>query len=58
MYREDSETFHVRSFTNPEIEYMVYHSTKEGWVCDCKGFMFGRKCKHIEYVLKEYGLER
>lgn len=49
--REDEETFHVNG-------YMVYHSSRKGWVCDCKGFMFGNKCKHIEYVIKEYGLER
>jgi hypothetical protein len=51
MWREDQETFKVNG-------YMVYHSSRKGWVCDCKGFLFGHKCRHIEQVIKEYHLER
>lgn len=50
-YREDAETFHING-------HMIYHSRTKGWVCDCKGFLFGNKCKHIEQVIRDYGLER
>lgn len=49
--REDQETFYIGN-------YMIYHSKQKGWVCDCKGFLFGNRCRHIEQVITEYGLER
>jgi len=58
VYKEDTETFHVKSRSDPDKQYMVYRSKKNGWVCGCKGYMFGGTCWHIEYVIKEYGLER
>jgi len=49
--REDSETFYING-------YMIYHSRQRGWVCDCKGFMFGNKCKHITQIIEEYGFDK
>lgn len=51
----DSETFKVKSFTDPSVTYQVYHSKRSGWRCDCKGYLFSKHCRHIEYVCTEYG---
>jgi SWIM zinc finger len=52
-----SFSFKVRSQTNPNIEYAVFHDGKESF-CECKDFELRQQpCKHIHAVdLLKYGM--
>ena len=51
MIKVDERTFQTK-------DYMIFHSDRLGWLCDCKAFMFNDKepCKHILRVKKEFGV--
>lgn len=63
----DADTFYVESSELMEngkpLKYMVFHSWRKGWTCDCLNFVFNLKdtndkptheCKHIKAVLKTF----
>lgn len=42
--------------------YIVVRSRKYGWVCCCKGFIFGgrqdEKCRHVDKVIEQKGKKK
>ena len=42
-------TFEVPSSTDPSEKYLVTWDIDNGWLCDCKGCLYGRHlCRHIQ----------
>lgn len=55
--RELREVYFVPSSDPTKEDYEVFFSKKDKiWLCNCKWFTIKRQqCRHITYVLEEYG---
>ena len=47
----DTVTVGVRSQSNADIvRHVVWHRTDDHWHCDCPGFAYRRRCRHLDLV--------
>lgn len=46
----------VPSSRNPKETYLVVRKNHDVFVCDCKGFVYNHKCKHVNEKRKLFGL--
>ena len=45
------DSYIATSVSNPNEPHFIYKKDNE-WICDCKGFMYRRVCRHVKEVME------